>query len=69
MSGKNDRAALLFAEGFFVNMYAVADAEEESDEKVGGVVKPGGGLADFLGWFLFHFYSLSARRMVIRCAE
>jgi hypothetical protein len=33
------------------------------------VVEPGGGFADFLGWFLFHFYSLSARRMVIRCAE
>ena len=61
MSGKNDRAALLFAEGFFVNMYAVADAEEESDEEVGGVIEDGKRFADFLRVFLlFHKDSLSA---------
>ena len=42
-------------------MYAVAQAVVERDDEKSGMVEPGGGLADFLRFFLFgHSCSLSA---------
>jgi len=49
-------------------MYAVAQAVVERDDEKSGVVEPGGGLADFLRFFLFgHSCSLSRfARMIVR---
>ena len=53
MGCQDDRAALASLEGFFVDMYAVADPIKEGDEEIGGMVDPGDGFADFLSFFLF----------------